>query len=64
MNDAGIDAHQALQARFPQHRWLHLTGSAEYRHPHDAPALATKAEQLTAWGYPVRWLDKETLLAR
>lgn len=64
LNDAGIDAHQALQARFPQHRWLHLTGSAEYRHPHDAPALATKAEQLTAWGYPVRWLDKETLLAR
>ncbi|WP_050747879.1 NAD(P)/FAD-dependent oxidoreductase [Sodalis glossinidius] len=64
LNDAGIDTHQELQARFPHHRWLHLTGSAEYRHPHDAPALAAKAQQLTAWGYPTHWLDKETLLAR
>ncbi|OIV45759.1 hypothetical protein BK025_17300 [Sodalis sp. TME1] len=64
LNNAGIDAHQALQTRFPHRRWLHLTGSAEFRHPHDAAALAVQARQLTAWGYPARWRDKEALLVR
>lgn len=64
LNDAAIDAHQRLQAEFPASRWLHLTGSAEFRQPTETDTLQAEAARLEASGYSVSWLDTPSLLLR
>lgn len=64
LNVGGMLAHRRFAERFRGADWYHEGGNLEWKNDAEANAgLARKVDQLRAYHYPVRWLDRSEVVA-